>query len=421
MAIISCPECGKQVSDKAEECPHCGGPIKSMFSCPECGEQLFERAEECPRCGCPLDMDVDGEDADDADDADDDWNKLLDWLENHKKQVGIWLLILVTIAAIVWFIPSLWDNDNRLSEPPVVEVVVEEVTGLNNSINMLIANDKTYFYEQPDWATIRKKNWLAKGDKAIIEKTENGFGYVEFINSKGRTTKGWIPLSQTKVEKADSEVINKIALKKISFADNECSYYIASGRNEQLVRNIEQARITAMEGWYGSTKSDDPAGWTLARKEAITEAYGDDDYSQMSWSTNSYQNSRVFSIGYSYRLCGGIGVGIVGETLFTFDKTTGKQISIEDLVIDNNKLLILIEKQLRKENNIPDGADLSEYGYNEGPLPLPDFEFTTKGIRFHYGAYVLGDGPAAEWGWGHAFIIPYSKLKGIVRYIEDAE
>ena len=24
MALISCPECGKEVSDKAESCPHCG-------------------------------------------------------------------------------------------------------------------------------------------------------------------------------------------------------------------------------------------------------------------------------------------------------------------------------------------------------------------------------------------------------------
>jgi uncharacterized membrane protein YvbJ len=27
MALIICPECGKQVSDKAEKCPQCGCPI----------------------------------------------------------------------------------------------------------------------------------------------------------------------------------------------------------------------------------------------------------------------------------------------------------------------------------------------------------------------------------------------------------
>ena len=28
MALINCPECNSQVSDKARECPECGHPIK---------------------------------------------------------------------------------------------------------------------------------------------------------------------------------------------------------------------------------------------------------------------------------------------------------------------------------------------------------------------------------------------------------
>ena len=30
MALISCPECGKQISDAANTCPHCGFPITSQ-------------------------------------------------------------------------------------------------------------------------------------------------------------------------------------------------------------------------------------------------------------------------------------------------------------------------------------------------------------------------------------------------------
>ena len=29
MALINCPECNKQISDKAQSCPHCGCPINS--------------------------------------------------------------------------------------------------------------------------------------------------------------------------------------------------------------------------------------------------------------------------------------------------------------------------------------------------------------------------------------------------------
>jgi len=31
MALISCPECGKKISDKANSCPNCGYPIKDEF------------------------------------------------------------------------------------------------------------------------------------------------------------------------------------------------------------------------------------------------------------------------------------------------------------------------------------------------------------------------------------------------------
>ena len=31
MALIKCTECGKEISDKAEACPHCGCPISAMI------------------------------------------------------------------------------------------------------------------------------------------------------------------------------------------------------------------------------------------------------------------------------------------------------------------------------------------------------------------------------------------------------
>lgn len=30
MALIRCPECGKEISDQAEYCIHCGYPLHSM-------------------------------------------------------------------------------------------------------------------------------------------------------------------------------------------------------------------------------------------------------------------------------------------------------------------------------------------------------------------------------------------------------
>lgn len=30
MALIKCPECGKEISDKASNCPSCGYPIEAL-------------------------------------------------------------------------------------------------------------------------------------------------------------------------------------------------------------------------------------------------------------------------------------------------------------------------------------------------------------------------------------------------------
>ena len=34
MALIKCPECGREISNKAASCPHCGMPIDSQNIAP---------------------------------------------------------------------------------------------------------------------------------------------------------------------------------------------------------------------------------------------------------------------------------------------------------------------------------------------------------------------------------------------------
>ncbi len=48
MAMIICPECGKEISDKSIYCVHCGAPI---FVCPECGKVSTGAERTCPNCG----------------------------------------------------------------------------------------------------------------------------------------------------------------------------------------------------------------------------------------------------------------------------------------------------------------------------------------------------------------------------------
>ena len=60
MALIKCPNCGLDVSEKATTCVHCGASLASQnnFSvkkCPECGTSLEDSAKVCPFCGYPID------------------------------------------------------------------------------------------------------------------------------------------------------------------------------------------------------------------------------------------------------------------------------------------------------------------------------------------------------------------------------
>lgn len=54
MALIKCSECGRDVSDKASSCPHCGNPLTPKIFCEDCGSELSSNDKSCPKCGCPI-------------------------------------------------------------------------------------------------------------------------------------------------------------------------------------------------------------------------------------------------------------------------------------------------------------------------------------------------------------------------------
>ena len=54
MAMIKCSECGKQMSDNAKVCPHCGYKNEVVI-CPECGEKITDKnIKNCPNCGVQI-------------------------------------------------------------------------------------------------------------------------------------------------------------------------------------------------------------------------------------------------------------------------------------------------------------------------------------------------------------------------------
>ncbi len=61
MALINCPNCNKEISDKAKVCVGCGHKLvddinteKTIISCPECDVITDTLTDTCPNCGYPL-------------------------------------------------------------------------------------------------------------------------------------------------------------------------------------------------------------------------------------------------------------------------------------------------------------------------------------------------------------------------------
>lgn len=55
MAIIKCPRCGHEISDRAAKCIYCGTVLaEEEIRCIDCGKILLETDEICPNCGGPV-------------------------------------------------------------------------------------------------------------------------------------------------------------------------------------------------------------------------------------------------------------------------------------------------------------------------------------------------------------------------------
>lgn len=60
MALIRCPECGKEISDTAGSCPNCGYSFTRTKFCKFCGERIPENSVICPKCGRQVENQVVG-------------------------------------------------------------------------------------------------------------------------------------------------------------------------------------------------------------------------------------------------------------------------------------------------------------------------------------------------------------------------
>ena len=54
MALITCPDCKKEISDSAESCPSCGRPMSTSIKCPTCKSTNVEKISTASKVGSAL-------------------------------------------------------------------------------------------------------------------------------------------------------------------------------------------------------------------------------------------------------------------------------------------------------------------------------------------------------------------------------
>lgn len=182
MAMIKCPECGKDISNQSDKCIYCGFPIRNedMIVCSNCGVLNQAGSTFCSSCGNPL---VKGITAPSTTKAHKSANKKKHSKKRHSKAplfMSIFFLLLILIAVIVfrWAIQS-----GRL------EVVIKD-PDTNESYQLISSSGLfnvalTIPAEYVEGTTQKELNKQAK-EGAFKSATLNKDGSVTYVMSKSQ-------------------------------------------------------------------------------------------------------------------------------------------------------------------------------------------------------------------------------------------
>lgn len=100
-------------------------------------------------------------------------------------------------------------------------------------------------------------------------------------------------------------------------------------------------------------------------------------------------------------------------SFYTFDRKTGRMLSLADMVDDTVALLGILEKAFRQQQKLAPNANLEEEGYflHDGHFFLPaNIGTGREGLVFYYNPYEI-----AAYAVGPIEVtIPYEKLNGIL-------
>lgn len=170
MSLITCNECGKEISDTSKNCIHCGCPVEKLIKCEECGNEVPDTTKVCPNCGNKLGSSIS------FTVEKPDLNKI-NFSNSRFKLVLIGVVILVTVV-VVGFI--MFGNSNKINLQDVYDTI-----GCTSSY-CSIAGDGSYL--EIDTNPYNIDDYSSYSAAGLIEDANRELGFSEALYTRmGKT------------------------------------------------------------------------------------------------------------------------------------------------------------------------------------------------------------------------------------------
>ena len=175
MALIPCPNCGEQISDKSVKCVHCGAVLKEeepklVIVCKECGAELEEGAEVCPKCGCPVEEEP--EEAPQKVEV----TSFKPKIDKKKKNIILAVIAVAVLAVIIGFAAKSGSSKKKAKEykanlSSITKTMLSGAGDAESAGNLI----------KKVWYNAIYKEY----DSETNEYTRNGVSYVDFNTALG--------------------------------------------------------------------------------------------------------------------------------------------------------------------------------------------------------------------------------------------